>query len=75
MFEINTSVSGFSGVGEGWEEMGYTFLSAEVAYVPDTYTRIEDEENRKKMSMLIEMMEDNDDISDIWHNWENEDEE
>ena len=75
VFEINTGVAEFSSVCEALEGMGYTFLSAEVAYVPDTYTRIEDEENRKKMGLLIEMMEDNDDVSNIWHNWENEDEE
>lgn len=74
LFEVATAVPDFGMVCEGLEKAGYTFLSAEVAYVPDTYTKIDDEDMSKKMATMIEMMEDNDDVTAVWHNWENEDE-
>ena len=52
------------------EEKGYSFLSAEVQYIPQTTTVIDDEESVAKMEKLIDMLEENDDVQEIWHNWE-----
>ena len=52
----------------------YIILSAEVEKVPSTYVRLDDEEIAKKMSLMLEHMEDNDDVQQVWHNWENQDE-
>ena len=52
----------------------YTILSAEVEKVPSTYVSLDDEEIAKKMSLMLEHMEDNDDVQQVWHNWENQDE-
>ena len=52
------------------EEKGYSFLSAEVQYIPQTTSTIDDEEAVTKMEKLIDMMEENDDVQAIWHNWE-----
>ena len=41
--------------------------------VPDTYVTLEDEDSIKKMGLLLERLEDNDDVQNIWHNWENMD--
>ena len=41
--------------------------------VPDTYVTLEDEDSIKKMGLLLERLEDNDDVQNIWHNWENVD--
>ena len=46
----------------------------EAAYIPQTYTRLESEEDMKNMARMIDMFEENDDVQNIWHNWENEDE-
>lgn len=72
--EITTSPESFSEVRDALEGMGYTFASAQIEQVPTTYTAIEDEELRTKMSRLLENLEDNDDVQEIWHNWENPDE-
>ena len=40
--------------------------------VPDIYTRLDDEEQIKKMGLLLEKLEENDDVQNVWHNWENE---
>ena len=38
--------------------------------VPDVYNTIDDEESRTKMEKLLDMLEDNDDVQNVWHNWE-----
>ncbi len=54
------------------EDKGYTFLSADIAMVPQNYISLTDEGDLKNMQKLIDMLEDNDDVQNVWHNWENE---
>ena len=74
IFEVRTDPNDLGAVTSALEAMGYKFMSSETAYIPQTYTRLEDEESMKKMSKMLEMFDDNDDIQGTWHNWENEDE-
>ena len=74
IFEIRTEPNDLGAVSGDLEAKGYKFVSAEVAYIPQTYTRLEDQDQMKQMSRMLEMFEDNDDIQAVWHNWENEDE-
>lgn len=71
--EITTDPADFSAVREYLEGKGYTFATAEVQMVPDTYVTLEDEDSIKKIGLLLERLEDNDDVQNIWHNWENVD--
>ncbi|MEG0894402.1 MAG: YebC/PmpR family DNA-binding transcriptional regulator [Oscillospiraceae bacterium] len=68
--EIYTDPADFTAVRTALEEKGYTFASAEIEQVPSTYTKLTDEESIKKMELLIDSLEDNDDVQEIWHNWE-----
>ena len=61
VFEIYTEPSDFSGVRDDLMAKGYTFVSADVAQIPSTYTAIPDAESITKMGRLLEMLEDNDD--------------
>lgn len=70
VFEIFTEPADFNAVCADLQEKGYTFVSAELAKVPDTYTKLEDEEAMEKMQKLLDMLEENDDVQDVWHNWE-----
>ena len=70
VFEIDTDPNEMGKVRDALEEKGYSFLSAEVAYVPQTTTVIDDPEAAEKMEKLIDMLEENDDVQEIWHNWE-----
>ncbi len=70
IFEILTEPEDFTGVCEDLEKKGYTFLSADVAMVPDVYNAIDTEENEQKMEKLLDMLEENDDVQNVWHNWE-----
>ena len=70
VFEITTEPDDFSGVIEDLTANGYQFVSADVEMVPDVYNTIDDEESRTKMEKLLDMLEDNDDVQNVWHNWE-----
>ncbi len=49
----------------------YKLLSAQVEMVPQNYITLTDEGDIKNMSKMLEMFEDNDDVQNVWHNWEN----
>ncbi len=70
--EIYSASSAVGSVREALESKGYSFISAEAEYVPDTYTTLEGEDNLKKMGQLLDHLEDNDDVQSVWHNLENE---
>ena len=70
---ITTEPADFSAVHEALTDKGYEFLEAEVAMVPSTSGVIEDPELVKKMEKLLELLEDNDDVQNVYHNWEQAD--
>ncbi len=74
VYEIFTEPEDFTAVREALEGLGYAFVSADVEKVPDTYTSISDEDASLKMQKLLDMLEENDDVQAVWHNWENADE-
>ena len=69
IYEITTDPVDFSTVREKLEEQGLEFLEAEVQMVPTTTVAL-DEKGVEKMERLIERLEDLDDVSNIYHNWE-----
>ncbi len=75
VFEIRTEPNDLGAVRDALESAGYTFVVAEVQYVPSTYTTLTSEDDIKNMTKMLEMFEDNDDVQEVWHNWENPDEE
>lgn len=70
--EVTTSPDDFSAVRQALEDKGYSFISAEVAYVPSTETRLTDEEDMKNMTKLLDALDEDDDVQNVWHNLENE---
>jgi len=50
-------------------ELGYEILTAETEWIPSTYTELTDEDDLKKMNTLLSMLEDNDDVQNVWHNF------
>ncbi len=71
-FEITCDPDAFNGVVSGLEGKGYVFVSAEIDMVPQNYVKLESEEDIKNMEKLIDLLEDNDDVQNVWHNWEQE---
>ena len=54
------------------EAKGYSFVNAEIEMVPQNYIRLETEGDVKNMEKLIDMLEDSDDVQNVWHNWDND---
>ena len=69
VYEITTSPEDFSNVREKLEEQGLEFLEAEVQMVPTTYTSL-DEHGAAKMQRFLDMLDDLDDVTNVYHNWE-----
>ncbi|MBR6808590.1 MAG: YebC/PmpR family DNA-binding transcriptional regulator [Clostridia bacterium] len=74
VFEIYTETSDLTAVRDALEAAGYTIESAEEDKIPSNYVTLENEDDIKNMNLLLEHLEDNDDVSNIYHNWENADE-
>ena len=72
VMEVRCEPDDFNAVVKALEDKGYTFLSADIAMVPQNYITLTDEGDLKNMQKLIDMLEDNDDVQNVWHNWENE---
>ncbi len=72
VFVIRTEPNDLGAVRDDLDAKGYQFVSAEVEYIPSTYTKLTSEDDIKNMSRMLEMFDDNDDVQDVWHNWENE---
>lgn len=64
----------FRAVREALEAKGYTFVEADIQKVPSTYTKIDDPELAEKMQKLLDLLEDNDDVQEVYHNWESDEE-
>lgn len=68
--EIVTAPNDFPAVRDALYGMGYRFASADIAYVPQTTSSIDDPDNVLKMTKLLDQLEDNDDVQNVWHNWD-----
>ena len=71
IFEIYTDPDAFQEVYNALEAAGYKFVSAQVEMVPQNYITVTDEGDVKNLTKMLDMFEDNDDVQNVWHNWEN----
>ena len=73
VFEIRTEPNDLGGVRDDLEAKGYSFVSAEVEYIPTTYTKLTNEDDIANMNKMLDMMEDIADIQNAWPKGENDD--
>ncbi len=69
--EVLTEPTRFDAVRQALSDKGYSFLSAEISRLPSTYVDLSDEGDIKNMLRLLDMLEDNDDVQQVFHNWGN----
>lgn len=69
VYEITTTPEDFSSVREKLEQQGLEFLEADVQMVPTTYVTL-DEKGEAKMQRLLDMLDDLDDVTNVYHNWD-----
>ncbi|MDO5547584.1 MAG: YebC/PmpR family DNA-binding transcriptional regulator [Eubacteriales bacterium] len=72
VFQVFTAPEEFTTVRDALQESGLTFVQAEVEMVPSNTITLEKEEDMARMRKLLDALEDNDDVQNVWHNWENE---
>ncbi len=68
--EIVCDPAAVSDLREGLTAKGYLVTSAEAEEVPSTYVTLTEEESLRKMGLLLEHLEDDDDVQNVWHNWD-----
>lgn len=71
-YEIRTEPADCGAVSEALAAKGYSFVSAQVEYVPSSYVALSNPDDMKNMAKMLEMFESNDDVQAVWHNWENQ---
>lgn len=70
VYEIVTASVDYYGVKDALEAKGYTFLDASIGMVPNTWTTVSDEETQAKLDRMIELLEDHEDIKEVFHNYD-----
>ncbi len=73
VFEIYTEIADLYAVRDDLQKK-YTIVSAEEDKIPSSYVTLEDPDDIKHMNLLLESLEEDDDVQDVYHNWENADE-
>ena len=68
-FEVYTEPSEFAAVCEALSAKGYKFLSADLEKVPASYVELS-EEQAVQMQKMLDMLEENDDVQNVFHNWD-----
>ena len=71
-FTITCAPDDFNAVAEALGAKGYAFASAQIEMVPQNYQKLTDPEQIKNMEKMLDIMEDDDDVQNVWHNWEQE---
>ena len=74
-FEIITSPEDFNTVRDGLQKAGYTFAMADISYIPQNNVTLTDALDIKNMNKLIDLLEDSDDVQEVYHNWDMPEEE
>ncbi len=69
VFTVYTDPDDFNAVAEALGKK-YSFVSAQIEQVPNEYKRLESEDDIKMMEKLIDAFEDDDDVQNVWHNWD-----
>ncbi len=73
-YEITTDPDSFSEVREALEKEGVPMVEAEVTMIPDTYVKLDSEEDIKNLNRILDLLEEDDDVQAVYHNWEEPDE-
>ncbi|MGL4790578.1 MAG: YebC/PmpR family DNA-binding transcriptional regulator [Anaerotignaceae bacterium] len=69
-YEITTLPDDFSQVREALEEANIPMASAEVTMIAQTYTALTDADDLKKMNKLLDLLDEDDDVQNVYHNWD-----
>lgn len=74
-YEIITDPDSFSQVREALEKEGIAMAQAEVTMIPQTYVELTSEQDIKSMNRILDLLDEDDDVQQVYHNWDMPDEE
>ena len=69
-FEVLTDPDDFSDVRQALEEAGVPMVNAEVTMIPQTYVTLTSADDIKNITKTLDMLEDDDDVQEVYHNWD-----
>ncbi len=69
-FEVLTAPADFSMVREALEKEGIPMASAEVTMLPQNYVELTNEDDIKKMNRILDLLDEDDDVQNVYHNWD-----
>ena len=73
VYEIYTEPDDVYDIADARKSAGYEFESAERSKIPTTTVKLDNEDDKKFMNLLIEKLEEDDDVMEVYHNWEMDD--
>jgi transcriptional/translational regulatory protein YebC/TACO1 len=69
-FEIYTTPEDFSSVREALEKENIPMADAEVTMIPQTYVELTDEQDLYKINKILDLLDEDDDVQNVYHNWD-----
>ncbi len=69
-FEILTNPDDFSAVRESLEKSGIPMAQADVTMIPQTWVELKDEQDIKMMNRILDLLDEDDDVQEVYHNWD-----
>lgn len=69
-FEVLTAPEDFSAVREALEAAGVPMMEADVTMIPQTWVELTDEDSIKKMNKILDLLDEDDDVQAVYHNWD-----
>ncbi len=69
-YEVLTSPDDFTTVHDALSKENVTMVSAEVTMIPQTYVALTSDEDIKKMNRILSLLDDEDDVQNVYHNWD-----
>ena len=69
-FEILTDPDALEEVRKALEDAGIPMISAEVTMIPQNYVKVTDETTMKQINRILDILDDDDDVQNVYHNWD-----
>ena len=69
-YEVITSPDDFNAVDKALRDAGISLLSSEVTMLPGNTVSVTDEDTVKNLQRILDLLDDDDDVQDVYHNWD-----
>ena len=69
-YEVITDPDNFSAVREALEKAGIPMVEADITMIPQNWVELTDEEAIKKMQRILDLLDEDDDVQAVYHNWD-----